>query len=135
VRKELKEMKKVFLIVLLVLFLYGCSSGGGTPAPIEERAGQWNASTKCGEIELIVNQAGTAITKISFTEMDSVRDSYSLEDQGAGWSIDENGKFDIEVMKLLDNIVFNGEFSQDATKVTGNWELPSGCSTKWEATK
>jgi len=128
-------MKKILLVLLLVLFLYGCSGGGGTPAPIEERAGEWNASTKCGNIEIIVNQAGTGITKVSFTEMDSARDSYSLEDQGDGWSIDQDGKFDIEVMKLLDDITFNGQFSQDASKVNGNWEMSSECSTKWEATK
>ena len=127
-------MKRLLKIVVIALFLSGCS-GGGEPAPPEARAGEWKGSAKCGNLSFVVNPDGKTISRVEFTEMEDARRSYSLENQSGGWPIADDGKFDIDTLQILDNITFHGQFSQDATRATGTWEMPSGCSSKWKATK
>lgn len=104
-------------------------------APPEDRDGEWRGSTKCGEFTFVVDPNGKSISRIEFTKLKGPRKTYSLESKSGGWPIADDGKFDIEIIKLLDNITFYGKFNQESTHATGTWEMPSGCSSKWTATK
>jgi len=82
-----------------------------------------------------VDPSSKSINLIEFTKLKSLRESYSLESQSGGWPISDDGKFDIDTIKFLDNIIFFGRFNKDAGHATGTWKMPSGCSSTWKATK
>ena len=101
----------------------------------EDRAGEWKGVAECGEFAFIVDTSGKRINRIEFTKLKELRNAYSLESKSGGWQIDNDGKFDITILKILNNITFHGNFNQESTRATGTWKMPSGCSSKWNATK
>jgi len=129
-----KLLQQMFGLTLVALLLAACA-GGGEPALPEARAGEWRGSAKCGKLAFVVNPDGKSISRVEFTELEGTSNSQSVENLSGGWPIADDGKFALDTLQLLYNITFRGEFSQDATRATGTWEMPSGCSSKWEATK
>ena len=135
ITKEGKTMirTKLFGAILFVIL----SVGSNLPSIYaqdnpKDRAGKWSGSTKCGEFAFVVDPGGKSISLIEFTKLKGLRKSYSLKSQSG---ISDDGKFNIVILKLLDNITFFGKFSKDADHATGTWKMPSGCSSTWKATK
>lgn len=130
-----RKSSRVLVVSVIVLIICGCT-GSGEPAPPEARAGLWKGSAQCGEISFEVNPDGKTIFRIEFTKIGRQnKSSYSLENRSGGWPINEDGEFNLDTLELLDNIIFYGQFSQDAKKATGTWVTQSSCSSDWEVTK
>jgi len=116
----------------LLLLMTGCASAG-PKAPIETRAGDWNAKTAFGELTMTINDTGTAITKIHINiNCNGISGEAILAP--SPWSIDENGAFTVESKTGGIGSTIKGTFQGDARKATGTWEV-HGCSGNWEASR
>jgi hypothetical protein len=130
----LKKKGKGFILLGGKAYLLDTASKPAT-ATSNGRGGEWRGSADCGDLCFTVNDSGDSISRIEFTKLKGIRKTYSLEASEKGWDIGSDGKFDIRLLKILDNITFKGRFDPEGKQVTGTRKMPSGCSCKWKATK
>jgi hypothetical protein len=126
-----QNARYLICLTLIMLLLAGCNT-----APADVREGEWRASTDFGNLTLVVNESGTAITEavvqykcgsggITFSE------TVTINPTGEGFPI-KNNKFDLNFEST--HIRIQGKFSGDNTQVTGTLTARS-CSGKWESAR
>lgn len=106
-----------------------------TQVPTETRAGVWTASTECGDFSFVVTEDGTLISQVEFSVIGEKSSNLFIENQSGGWIIAEDGTFDMYYLQFIYNIIFKGQFNQDAMDAVGTLKMPSGCSCEWDASR
>jgi hypothetical protein len=128
---KLQNTRYLIYLTLIMLLLVGCNT-----APADVRAGEWRASTDFGNLTLIVNESGTAITKAIVEYKCSSggvtrSGTVTFDLKGEGLPI-ENNRFDLNFEST--QIRVQGKFSSDNTQATGKVTALS-CSSKWESSR
>jgi len=122
--------------LLIVLFLAGCSSN--PDIAVDTRSGEWLASSDIGNITLMVNDSGTAVTEVVVEYECKVGslmylDTVNLTGEGEGWLIKRNQFVIDDFMKSDLEMKIQGNFSEDNTQISGTL-IVRGCSGDWIST-
>lgn len=131
-----KSLPIMAFMLLMLLLLYGCAE---KIAPIEDRSGIWEGTTKFGIFIFLVDPSGRFINRIEYEHRRNCdRNIWPIKEiqhPSEGWPIDDHNKFDLKTGNSEREEKFKGEFNSAATQATGIWRVSKKCHSKFKATK